>query len=161
MITAGQALMIALAASVQQLGQQPAGNAFVELRDAIYWVSLIPATSAAPGAPKSGEAVLVKVDHDTGDAAAPGVAADGRRPERSPDVSSISIAAAYDHAIAALRGFDNYDKQARLSVVLRNDHYEVTFPPIVTAPVSRGIDYAYQVWVDAASGGIVKILVPS
>ena len=154
MITAGQALMIALAAALQHIGSQPAGNAFVDLHDGVYQVALIPVTNAAPGG------LLIAVDHATGTSAPPRVTADARRPERRTGESSISIAVAYDTAIAALQGFENYDKQGRLTIVLRRDHYEVTFPPIVTGPMSRGIDYAYQVWVDAATSRVVKVLVP-
>ena len=75
---------------------------------------------------------------------------------------AISGINAYEAALAALKGHENYGKKGKLSVELAGDVYRVTFPlPEQLKPGQRGPDYAYQIWVDALTGKIVKILIAS
>lgn len=86
-------------------------------------------------------------------------------PERSADPewqSFQSARRAYDLALAAIRGFEDYDKQGRLTVQLRKNIYYVTFPlPPDEHRGSRAPDFAMQVWLDARTGAVIKKLVAS
>jgi hypothetical protein len=150
--------MIALAMAMQHMGAEPIGNAFVVASDGVYLVSLVPVRHL--GAALDGS-IEITVDRDTGKATAPRAATDSRSPARSPNAPSIPIRAAYEAAIDATQGFEHYDKQAGFSIVLRADHYEITLPPVNIGPASRGVDYAYQIWVDARTSRVEKILVSS
>jgi hypothetical protein len=85
--------------------------------------------------------------------------------ERSADDSwetFLSAKRAYDLSVAALHGFDHYDKQGRLSVELRKSTYYVTFPlPRNEQSEPLVASYAVQIWVDARSGKVLKVLVAS
>jgi hypothetical protein len=69
---------------------------------------------------------------------------------------------AFDLSVEALKGFDNYDKQGKLSIELRKSTYYVTFPvPHNEQPQPLAAAYAVQIWVDARSGKVLKVLVAS
>jgi hypothetical protein len=75
------------------------------------------------------------------------------------NATTISGRQAFDSALTALKGYENYDKEGRLTVEFAGQVYKVTFPLPPSQKVSRGPDYAYQVWVDVVSGQVVKVLV--
>jgi hypothetical protein len=76
--------------------------------------------------------------------------------------SFISAKKAYDIALAALKGFEEYDKRGRLTVDLHGGVYFVTFPLLHTPMQgSRAADYAVQVQLDARTGEVLKTLVAS
>jgi hypothetical protein len=165
MITAGQALIIALTATASPNGQISAGNVIVEPRDERYTVSVVSVARAPSDQSVVSNGTLALIEKDTGrivslqKLALPGSGLP--LPQVQPGSTPITAAKAYENAVSALQGHDNYDKQGRLSVILKPGHYEVTFPLIVTAPGSMGADYAYQIWLDAKTGATLKILVPS
>ena len=72
---------------------------------------------------------------------------------------------AYELALAAIKGHETYDKFGQLTTQLVGEKewtYEVTFPlKPEEAEDPRCADYAYQVVIDAKSGQVLKILVPS
>jgi hypothetical protein len=87
-----------------------------------------------------------------------------QRLKSRPEVSTqlISPKRAYDEALRALGTFHEYDKFGRLLIRLNGDRYEVTFPlPPEAAGGSRAPDYAMQVWIEAKSGTVLKVLTAS
>ncbi|HUS92319.1 MAG TPA: hypothetical protein VM389_08605 [Phycisphaerae bacterium] len=72
---------------------------------------------------------------------------------------------AYELALAAIKGHETYDKFGPLTTQLVGEEqrtYEVTFPLMPEeAEDPRSADYAYRVVIDAKSGQVLKILVPS
>ncbi len=74
----------------------------------------------------------------------------------------LSSKRACDLSVAALHGFESYDKHGRFTVELRKDVYYVTFPLANRAKLgSRAPDFATQVHIDARSGKVLKVLVAS
>lgn len=162
MITAGKALLIASMVAAQQGAQAPwVGNVTVEPVGGIYrvlFVAMVPSPAPAPSA------LLVIVERASGRVTkienAPVTIASLTPPVSIPG-AVIPATKAYETAVAALQGHENYDKEGRVTVQLKTDRYEVTFPLPSTQAGGRGPDYAYQIWVDPWSGAVTKILVAS
>lgn len=73
----------------------------------------------------------------------------------------ISGKQAFEAALDAIKGFENYNKFGKLSIELVDSVYQVTFPLSDVPQSGRGADYAYQVWIDSITNQVVKILVAS
>jgi len=73
----------------------------------------------------------------------------------------ISGKKAFVAGITALKGFENFNKEGKITVELVGDVYQVTFPSQQEEDAMLGVDYAFQVWVNSVTSEIVKILVPS
>jgi|HubBroStandDraft_2_1064218.scaffolds.fasta_scaffold289305_2 hypothetical protein len=74
----------------------------------------------------------------------------------------VSAKQAFDVANRAISGFEEYDKQGPLTVLLRKDVYYITFSLKSGEQTgSRAADFATQVWVDARAGKVLKRLVAS
>jgi hypothetical protein len=74
----------------------------------------------------------------------------------------VSAKESFDLANAAISGFEEYDKQGPLTVLLRKDVYYITFPLKSGQQTgSRAPDFATQVLVDARAGKVLKRLVAS
>jgi hypothetical protein len=74
----------------------------------------------------------------------------------------VSAKQAFAVANEAISGFEEYDKQGPLTVLLRKDVYYITFPlKSGERTASRAPDFATQVWVDARAGKVLKRLVAS
>jgi hypothetical protein len=155
-----QALMSAADAVEERGLLRGVGNIVVEPTQRDYQVTV----ADLPGASKADEAppgVRVVVDRRTGRVLEVQAGAPGTRPYADvPKGALISGREAFDIALAALGNFTNYGKEGRLTVELVGKVYQVTFP-LPNPPAGRGADYAAQVWVDAVSGRVVKVLVAS
>jgi hypothetical protein len=72
---------------------------------------------------------------------------------------------AYEASLAALKGYETYDKCGKLTIELRGPNganYAVTFPlKPEEMEDPRAADYAYQVIIDAETGAVTKILMAS
>jgi hypothetical protein len=74
----------------------------------------------------------------------------------------ITARQAYEIALKAMDGFENYDKSGRLTILIRESIYYVTFPLLRRPGTgSRSADYAMQVLVDARSGTVRKVFTAS
>jgi hypothetical protein len=72
----------------------------------------------------------------------------------------LSAKRAFDLAVAANKGFQTFDKNGRLTVLLHKDIYCVTFPVIPPRqPGSEGADFAVQVSISARSGEVLERLI--
>ncbi|WP_418315620.1 hypothetical protein [Piscinibacter sakaiensis] len=163
MQNARQALEAALRASADRLNQRPIINIVVEPAKDHYTVhlSLLAAVSQAES-----ECLQVKVDAETG-AAAPPASTPCPNPmlslqedwRNSPFIDGLR---AYQAGLQAIKGYEHYDPYGRLAIQLKNDHYEVTFPdPAARLQGGHTADYTYQVWLNARTGAVIKILAAS
>lgn len=164
MITTAQALAVAFVAAVHHFGSPFIGSAVVTARESQYLIAL--RAAEGPNVRLRGSAMaFVVIDKVSGSIVSIREdAPDKRTFEEIPTVTSagqLHAAEAYEKAFASLQGYDRYDKFGGISLILRDSHYEVTFPPLSATADSIGDEFAYKVWIDAKSGATVKILVPS
>lgn len=164
MITASQALLIALAAAVHHVGTPFVGSALVLPKDGLFEVVLIEAQRCDAGRHEPAKALVV-IDKSSGAVVS---VIDGKSdPRRFDEVPEVTLAGqlpaaeALEKAVAALQGLDGYAPDGRLTVILKSDHYEVTFPQPPRPAGSLGGDFAYQIWIDAKSGATTKALAAS
>jgi hypothetical protein len=157
MITAGQALMIALTAAAGPNGKLDAGNAIVEQTGDSFTVSIVADAPTTLGARDS--AAFVMIDKNTGNVIARKIVplSDCKLPSPHPDsgLVPISVAMAYERALAAIPQGTKYDQYGRLTVTLDDNRYIVTFPLAVQSPTTRGPSFAVQIWIDARTGANV------
>lgn len=163
MNTARQALEAALKVSANQLQQRPIINIVVEPGSKAYTVRL---TLQAPVSQPMSECLTVQVDADTG-APTPASSAQCANPildlqaewQHGPVLDGRH---AYQAALQAIKGYEHYDAHGRLEIRLIQDHYEVTFPdPAARLQGGHTADYTYQVWLNARTGAVLKILAAS
>lgn len=157
MITAAEALIIAGAAAFAAGWPDWIGSVVVTPQGSKYEVLM----AASPSAGRADRDASVVVDARSGRAIRVQYGHTPAQPEAAPHGTAMPAAAAYQAALTALQGFDAYDRHGRLSILLRPDRYEITFPNPVGAPGSRGADYAVQVWLSPDAGRTLRILVAS
>lgn len=73
----------------------------------------------------------------------------------------VSREDAIEIARESIEGHFKYDETREIQAELKDGQYIVTFPFRELGPTERGPDYAAQVWVDAWTGDILKLLAGS
>ena len=163
MIETKQALELALDATSQRLQKNMVVNIIVEPKTKHYLVTLIPISSYDV---ISVDTVIVKVDRDSGFI----ITTDefsGPNPRRElvkrlRDKRIITGLQAYEIALNLIKGYENYDQFGRLEVKLDKDHFKITLPHTSARNgVGRTSDYAYQIWIDANTKEVIKVLTSS
>jgi hypothetical protein len=154
MITAGQALMIALTAAVGPSGKVDAGNAIVEQTDDGYTVSIVAEAPTSLGVRDS--VAFVTIDKTTGKVIArkmvPLADCILPLPKLESGLVPISLSMAYERALAAIPQGTPYDLYGRLTITLELNRYVVTFPFGPVSATTRGPSFAVQIWIDARTG---------
>jgi hypothetical protein len=160
MTTASAALATAHDAVVKASPGRRIGNITVDPVGENFEVVLI--DLPVPGRPDVGGSKAT-VNRRSGTVAAIAPATVPQSPYGAGDIKATAISGrqAFDSAVIALKGNENYDKEGRLTIEFVDQVYRVTFPLPPSQKVSRGPDYAFQVWVDAVTGQVVKVLVAS
>jgi hypothetical protein len=163
MLTSPQALEVGYSALKNQPDHDKPGDIVVELRGTAYRVRFFFVVS---GDRKLDHLIEVLVDAQSGMALKTEdkgrvAGLEGRSADKGWE-KFLSSKQAYDLAVGAMKGFEGYDKQGRLTTELRKDIYYVTFPVRPPKqPGSEGADYAMQVLIDARSGKVLELLIAS
>lgn len=163
MLTSSQALEIAFSATKSFPDRDKPGDIVVELKSSVFQIRFFFAIAQDR---KLEHLVEVSVDSSSGrvlNTEDKGRVAglQGRSADQGWE-TFVSAKQAYDFALAAIKGFEDYDKQGALTVELRKDVYYVTFPLKRSEQMgARAPDFATQVWIDARSGKVLKRLVAS
>lgn len=160
MTTASDALVTAYEAAVKENPRRRIGNITVDPAGENFEVVLIDLPEPG-GSNVSGSSLTVSRGAGTITAVKRITVALSPYGAGDINASTISGRQAFDSALTAVKGYETYDKEGRLTVEFAGQVYRVTFPLPPSQKVSRGPDYAFQVWVDVVSGQVVRVLVPS
>jgi hypothetical protein len=163
MIEAKTALELALDAAAPRVDRRRVANILVDPGETSYVVHL---AMIAPAGEIMTDEFVIDVDGNSG-VASNLRAVSSQNPVRDlaedlREAMIISGVEAHQAALAAIKGYEHYDRFGRLEVRLHSDHYRVTFPdPASRSSDARGADYSYQVWVAATTGEVTRILAAS
>ena len=162
MTEAARALLTAHDALDRRFPGRRFGNIVVEPTGDSYQVTLVDLPGVDPGKQTVGSGV-VTVDRRSGEVTATKDVAVAVVPYQTLDLPGPAISGrqAFDAALAAIKGYETYDKHGKLTVELVDRTYRVTFPLPAAQKQPRGADYAFQVWIDATDGRVIKILTAS
>lgn len=162
MTQATQALLTAYEAMQKEKPDRKIGNILVEPAGDHYRVLLI-------DLPKKGQGkdvpsgVRIVVDRESGAVTRVEEMVLQKTPYLTSEVPSAIISGrrAFELGLAALKGYESYGKEGKLTVELVGEIYRVTFPLPTRQNSGRSADYAFQVWINALTGEVIKILVAS
>jgi hypothetical protein len=161
MTDAAQALTTAHDTVGKQFATRRFGNIVVEPATDRYQVSFI--ELPRPGQDRKLSRSVVSIERRSGrvvDVTDLPLPADPYQALDIPD-ATITGKQAFDAAVAAIKGYETYDKEGRLTVELVAENYQVTFPLPAGQRQPRGADYAFQVWINSQTAKVTKILAAS
>jgi hypothetical protein len=154
-IPASRALEIAHEAARGSRYHDAPGNLDLTPVDRAYRAVFTPGNFRPDDAAKNKGSLVVDIDAASGQVL-------GVKERSGEDIAGgagfMSAMRAYQIALAALQGFEGYDKMGRHTIELETDTYRVTFPLPATMRASRRPDYAMQVWVEGTTGRVLKVL---
>lgn len=162
MITSTQALTAAHGAVIGQFPGRAIGNISVEPAGDHYHVRLLDLPRR--GVPKrSTNGVQATIERDMGKITDIKEITLPKLPYVNAELPEATITGkeAFEKGFTALKGAQSYGKQGKLTVELIDQIYRVTFPLPRENANSRSADYAFQVWIHAQTGEVVKTFVAS